>query len=230
MMDKIGIKVLKVELSHHAQFALPSIRLLTAESGLYDRLLRRMLPFGAGLADLRVETAVQNIADAAVSCWLFQFTTLVRVRAERFEINYTKIPEQDVQDRLIVQVFEAVKESDPGIEILSHTITLNLHGKLDEGIPSADFLSQYVKAAPTGLGPTSGSGFIYYFPGHEKRQASSLIMEPSRLYPGGLFVQGVTIFDAKQIPLQDVMTAAWDYYRAAGEHFGLEEGKVNHGA
>lgn len=222
MADKISVKVLQEELAHHAQFASPRVRLLTPESGLPDRLLERLRQFGFGLPDLRVETDVQNIADAAITCWLFQFTTVVKVRAERIEVNCTKIHEPDLLARVMLEALEAAKETEPHMEITLHGVTLNLHMKLGGEVSAADFLNKYVNAPPAGMGPTSGRGFVYYFPGHEERQTSSLIVDLSKLHPGALYAQGVVIFDAKKIAVDRVIPAAWDYFEKVGEHFDLE--------
>lgn len=222
MGEKTSAEVLQADLTYHAQFAMPSIRLITVEGGLYDRLVERLLPFGANLADLRIETAVQNLSDAAVTWWLFNFMTQVRVRAHRFEVTCTRMPEEDVLQRLIVQVLEAVKDTDTRIEVTQHGISLNLHMELVGAISPTDFLSKYVNAPPVGLGPSSGRGLVYYFPGQEERLSSSVVMEPSRVRPGALYAQGVVTFDPKRVPIGQVITAAFDYFTRVGEYFGLE--------
>lgn len=222
MDKKTSAEVLQADLTYHAQFVTPNIQLITLQSGLYDHLLGRLLPFGANLADLRLETATQNIAEASVTWWLFNFRTQVRVRAERFEVNCTWIPDEDVLQRLIVQVLEAVKETDTRIEVAQHGISLKLHMELAGGVSPTDFVSKYVSAPPVGLGPSSGRGLVYYFPGQEERLSSSVVMEPSVVRPGALYANGIVAFDPKRVPIGGVIAAAFDYFTRAGEQFGLE--------
>lgn len=221
MGDAIDLDILRADLLYQAYFAAPSIRILTTEGGLHDRLLGRMLQYGAGLRDLNIQTGVQSLADASVTCWLFQATTVVTVRADRFEIFCSRIPEGEVLSHLIAHVLEAVKESDPRVEVRVHSIALNLHGNLGEGGSCSDFIDQYVNLAPAGLGPTSGLGFVWYFPGQEERQWSSIRMEPSSLYPGALYARGEVTFDAKRVSVDSVTTMAFEYFQRVGESCNL---------
>ncbi len=221
MGNVIDLDIVRADLLYQAYFAAPSIRILTTEGGLYDRLLGRMLQYGAGLRDLNIQTGVQSIADASVSCWLFQATTLVTVRADRFEIFCSRIPEIEVLSRLILQVLEAVKESEPRAEVRVHSVALNLHVNLGEGISCSDFISQYVKAVPDSLGPASGLGFVWHFPGQEERQWSSIRMEPSQLHPGALYARGDVTFDAKRVSADNVTKMALEYFQRVAESCDL---------
>ena len=92
MPDKIGLTVLQSELWYQLSFSPPSVRLLTLEGGLHDRLLIGLNRFSVAPGDIRIDSGLQSLAEAGVTCWLFKTTSYVRVRADRLEVGLGKVP------------------------------------------------------------------------------------------------------------------------------------------
>jgi hypothetical protein len=204
--DKIGLTLLQTELTYQGHFSNPSFRLLTVEGGLLDHLAANLGRFGARVADVRIETGL-SLADAAVTCWLFGGGALIRVRPERLDGIFAKVPQAISIPEIVGQGFAAVQGCIPNVQLQSHTVILGTHAKLDGHVSADEFLKRYLGSPPADLGAASFRRLAYGFPGEDKRLSSSLEVEPSLLHPGALYARLTVAFVAREVSIEGAFSA-----------------------
>lgn len=221
MPEKIGLTLLQTELTYQGHLSSPIFRLLAWDGALLDRLGTSLEKFGATTANLRIETG-PTLADAAVACWLFGGGGVIRVRAERMEGTFVKVPKGVSVQEIVTLAFGAIQGCAPNIGLRSHTVAIFVHASLGGGILGDDFLKGYLNSPPEVLGPTISRQLVYGFPGENERVSSSVEMAPSVLHPGALFARLTVVLDPQRVSIENALSVAEAYARQVADGFGFD--------
>ena len=219
----LTLNVAKADLNLESAYAQPEFGLFRDTSGLIGRLFTRLQPHGLRLRDVRIDRGGESVADFHVACHLYNFRVGVLVRTEKVEIGCLNVEEQDVDQfgSVAVEALSAVKEYQPALVFRSHAMGVAMHGTL-ESASVKDYLSQFAKNLPGGLGPQTGNGGVIYFGADDDRILSSVTFDISGLLPESLFVRTYAVWDARKVEPSALPARAKTFVRQALDAFGLE--------
>jgi hypothetical protein len=196
-----------------ARFASPAFMLLRLPAAeLHQNVFRNLGKHGLTLGDIRIESGLPNLSDANATYTINVLNTLVRVWLDRLEVFFldlSRIGREQVIE-IAEAVLDAIQRTSPDIEMETYTATLTMHGTLQD-TDLSQFISQYVKNAPEGLGSVLGRGFVYYFGPEADRRSASLVVDRSAAVSGAAFVRASVVFDGTELQMSHAPTAARDY-------------------
>lgn len=219
----VKLDVSKADFAFEAGFPKPEFGLFRDGAALLDCLYRRLEPHGLRLADIRFERGAGNVGDQHFLIYLFNYWMTVRIRVERIEVICSELP-QDLVEKFkaaILDVLRAVKDYRPDLSFRQFTVAVGLHAKL-EGKPARDYLAQFMTTVPRNLGPSTGSGAVFYFGAEGERLFSTVTADVSAVVPDGLFVRVHSAWDAGRVA-PDALTGIADaFVRHALESLGLQ--------
>lgn len=166
---------------------------------LYESLLRHLAPLGLRTADIRTDPGDGTLAGFNVQFWLLGVRLLVRVRLDQIECQWNELTAEDFPrlvealDQLISAVADAGESTVPRV----HQISTALHIGL-EGANAADVIRRLVPSYPEiGPGPALAAGVAFYFGPRDEIVSYSVGLEPSALFPPGLFSRITLTCDGK---------------------------------
>jgi hypothetical protein len=96
-----------------------------------------------------------------------------------------------------------------------------MHGSLESGSVK-NYISNFVKNVPDGLGPTAGNGIIMYFGPVGERLFCSVIIDRSTIVPDGLFCRTYVVWDANKVEIERLTELANRFVRETVSQMGLE--------
>jgi hypothetical protein len=219
----IKLEVAKADLLFEAGLTQPEFVLFRDTSALLHHLYKRLEPHGLRLNELRIERGSGNVADYHVLCYLFNYWMTIRVRLERIEIVCSDLPEQYVEKfkAAILDVLRAVKDHRPELSYRAFELAVGLHARL-EGQPARDYLARFVANIPPDLGPSTGSGTVFYFGPEGDRLLSSVTVDMSAMVPDAVYLRLYAIWDAKKIVADSLPALADGFVRHAVDKLGLQ--------
>lgn len=156
---------------------------------LYESLLRHLAPLGLNTADIRTEPGDGTLAGFNVQFWLLRFRLLVRVRLDQLECQWNELPAQDLPRfvEAVDQVIAAVAAAGEGTVPRVHQISSALHIGLEQS-NAVDVIRRLVPVYPEiGPGQPLTAGVAFYFGPRDEVVSYSVGLEPSALFPPGLF-------------------------------------------
>ena len=115
-----------------------------------------------------------------------------------------------------------MKGSHPEAEVISHSISLSVHGGLENGMSGSEFVKTYVNPPPATLGPASLRTFAYHFPGEGKLLSSSVLAEPSAIHPGAIFARINLTLEGRETSVADAFATARAYWDKVAAAFGVD--------
>ena len=220
----IKLEAARADLTLEAGYSQPEFGLFFEDgSALLHHLFKRLEPYGLRLTDLRVERGSGNIGDQHILCYLFNYWMTVRIRIERIEVVCSELP-QDYVDKLkaaIVDVLGAVKDYRPNLSFRAFAIVVGLHAKL-EGQPVRDYLARFVANVPQHLGPSTGSGAVFYFGPEGDRLLSSITADVSAVVQDAAYLRIHGVWDAKKVAPDSLSAIADGFVHQALESLGLQ--------
>lgn len=214
--------VLQGDVSIQVDFADPTFALMVEPSALQYAIFQQLSSrFGLRLVDMRPEVGSGNLADLGLFCWLAQYSTSVRVKAERLEVTCTdssRLTQAQFVD-VTLNSLEALKRwaSAP---YKTYTLNSNLHGTI-EGTSTKDFLLRLTPKLPQNLGPLIGSGVVFYYGPEADRLNSFVTLDQSGLHAGALLLRMHVAWDAQKVPLADMPNIADKYTQTLFAAVGL---------
>lgn len=222
MFLAIKFDVTKADLTFEAGFGQPEFTLFRDTTGLFHHLFKRLEPHGLRLADMKIERGTGSVADYHVVCYLFNFLMTLRVRLERIDVYCSELPRDNVQtfSAAILDALAAVQAHLPDLSFRAHALAVGLHGLL-EGQSAREYLSRFVSNVPSGLGPSTGNGVVFYFGPEGERLLSVLTMDKSALVPDGLYIRPHVIWDAKKVEIKNLATIAEGFVKQTLNKIGL---------
>jgi hypothetical protein len=219
----IKLEVAKADLMFEAGFPQPEFDLFQDGATLLKRVFMRLQPYGLRLNDLRVERGGGNVGDQQILCYLFNYWMTIRIRVERVEIVCTEFPQDHVEKikAAIADVLGAVKDYRPSIEFRAFAVAVGLHVKL-QGQPVRDYLARFVTNAPKALGPSTGSGAVFYFGSEGDRLVSTVTVDLSAVVQDAAYLRIHGVWDAKKVALGSLSGTADTFVRQALDSLGLQ--------
>lgn len=219
----IKLEVAKADLTFEGAYPQPEFALFGDGAALLHHLFRRLEPYGLRLTDMRFERGAGNVGDQCILLYLFNYWMTVRIRIERIEVTCSDLPQDQVEKfkAAILDVLRAVKDYRPDLSFRAFTMVVGLHAKL-EGQQVRDYLTHFVTNAPQGLGPSIGSGAVFYFGPEGDRLLSSVTADASTIVPGAAYLRVYGAWDAKKVALDALASVADGFVRRALESLGLQ--------
>ena len=74
----------------------------------------------------------------------------------------------------------------------------------------SQFIAQYVKRAPRGLGSVLGSGVVYYLGPEAERRTASLVIDMSAVMSEAAMIRTTAVLDGTQLAVSGVPAMARD--------------------
>lgn len=156
---------------------------------LYSALLHGLRDTGITPNSIRVENGDGSLGGYNVHFWLFDSRVLVRVRIDRFEIDFRNIVQSDIApvEHVLTGLVGALSASAEGVRVASYHVDLHLHGDV-VGLDRNEYLGRYVKNVPD-LGPSLGSGCVFYFGDQPGAPLRTVSVDVSGVVPGKVYVR-----------------------------------------
>jgi len=209
------------EIQYQGQYADFAFDLFTASAPVYRNMLTFLGRYGATLRDLRQDAP--TVADANISCTLFDLTTTVRFYLDRLEVTFAKFHEVGGEHatHICLDAWGALQASDSTIRLARHTVVLGFHADLVKGTIE-ELIGQHV--APSKIfGDKTRSAILYYLRDQgEVGAGSNVYLDRSLLKDGALYVKLTLVLDAAQVPLEKVRDRVNDVLASIAKHMGLE--------
>lgn len=215
-------EILKAELLLEVAYAQPMFNIFDSSS-LVDKIFTRLEKYGLRLSDLRTEDS-SIIGDRYLQCYLFNYVMTVKIRYDKVEITCTEFPRSHVDNFIsgILDVLNAVKEFPQHISYKTFSTAIACHGRI-EGQTTMEFLSKMPMQIPAGLGPSIGSGVVFYYGQENDRLLSSLTLDMSALIRDALFIRTHGTWDAGRIPVESLPKMIKEFFAQALGAVGLQQ-------
>lgn len=201
------LKVVRSDLLFQASFAQPAFELFKDTTQLFHNLFEKLKPYGLLLSDVQLDRASANLGDLELRCFLFNFTTTIRVRLDRLEIRCGELQRLDQPEKLIIDAVEAIRPAAADSSFSTHTLTLSIHGTVP-GTVAPEYLKRFSRGGPDNLGPAIGSASTFYFGPDSGRQFASLGVDLSASVDQGVFFRLHAIWDAQRVAISELPGAA----------------------
>jgi hypothetical protein len=217
------LNVVKADCTLETAFAQPYLAMFRDTPGLLQSLLTHLQAHAPQLQNIKIERGNESVGDFHVVCHLYDFRTGVRVFTEKVSVACVNIQDREIErvGAVVVDALSAVQAHQPAISFGTHTFTVAIHGRLEDG-SALQYLSNFSNNVPTGLGPFTGSGSVMYFGPKDDRILSTMTVDLSALVPDGLLVRPYVVWDAKRIELRELPVRGAEFVRHALGAFGLE--------
>lgn len=196
-----------------ARFAVPAFALLSPSTvSLHQNMLLSLGKHGLALGDIRVESGLPNLSGANAIYSLNILNALVRVWLDRLEVFFLDLTRvcEDQMIEITETALETMQRTVPDLKVETCTAVLTMHGT-PQNMEVSQFIAQYVKNAPDGLGTVLGSGVVYYLGPAAERRSSSLVLDMSAAVPGAMLVKTSVVFDGTKLPMAHGPAVARDY-------------------
>lgn len=206
-----------------AGFPKPEFGLFRDGAALLDRLYQSLEPYGLRLTDIRAERGAGHVGDQHMLLYLFNYVMTVRVRVERIEVVCSDLRPEHVETfkAAILDVLRAVKDFKPDLSFRAFALAVGLHATL-AGTRVRDYLARFVANAPDNLGPSTGSGVVFYFGAEGDRLLSTVTADVSAVVPDGLFVRVHGVWDGGSVSPDTLAGIADAFVRRALEGVELQ--------
>lgn len=216
-----NLEVLKAELGFEAAYSQPEFNLFEGPL-LLDKVYKRLEKHGLRLSDLRAENS-SMIGERHLHCYLFNYVMTVKIRYDKVEINCVEFPRSHVESYVagILDVLGAVKDALPTLFYRSFAVAIALHGKI-QGLATREFLNRFTAKSPEGLGPSTGSGAVFYYGQENDRLLSSLTADISAAVQDAIYIRTQGVWDGTRAPVESVPKLANDFVGQALGVIGLQ--------
>jgi hypothetical protein len=216
-----AFKLAQADVLIQAEYIAPAFGLFQDPSKLLESLHADLNRFGLRVADMSFQGEGTNYAGEHIVCAVLSRATNVVVRTERAEVNCWDLfrVTQDAFVDLVVTSLETVTQFADSYKTCN--VGLNLHGVV-EGTPTREYLARFSAGPPDGLGPSMGSGTVFYYGAEAERLLSAISIDLSGTQPDAVFLRLQSVWDVTKISLRDVSPLAQRYYVQMLQAIGLE--------
>lgn len=218
----VAFKSSQGDLIFQSDFAEPAFGLFRDSWLFYGRLYSRLSTHGLRLADMKPERGNGSLGDFHLACSFVNFAVTVRVRLDRAEVQCLDVTRVDAKslNGIAIGTLETIKGHIPNLAFRSHTLAVGLHGQL-EGVPTREFLSGFVKGSLKDLGPSLGSGIVFYHGAQADQTLSAVTLDQSGIIAGGLFIRIHVVWDGGAVTPDALPTVAEKHVRGVFAQLGL---------
>jgi len=199
-----GFEIRQEQITLQANFERPAFGLFKDFPGLAKHLFEALDSYGVRLSDFKIDSTGENLGEMSVQITLQNLVT-ARLFLDRIDFTSVHLPffKDFREGSFTADLLSSIQEYSPEVSYRVFAVTQEAHGRLD--LPLKDFLSRFSAAAPTTLGPTLGSGTVFYFGAAEDRLTGSLLLDFSRAVEEGLFLKMSIVFDAAQVAMRTLL-------------------------
>lgn len=190
------------------RFSKPLIEAFAKQVGVYEDVFGSLAPYGVRLTDIQWDAGDGSVGGANYNCWLFNFTTTMRLYLEGFDLNCLRLTDVNGQEVVAAAVscLEALERLGAGFK--SHDINVGLHGFV-AGTTPRDFLRNFVSwSPPDELGPTTAAATTYQFGERDAQVRGALTLDVSAVVSDALFIGNFTVLKAAAIPVPALLPTA----------------------
>jgi len=194
------------------------------ETSLHANIAENLSEFCEITADnVRINTDISKLSNANVTYDLASLNAMAQIDLERIQLAFfdLKSATREKVTGVTLALIQAVRESIPGIELATYSVTLAAHGVVEDVSPS-EFTGRYASNPPEGLGPVLGSAVQYNFGGDENIKNSSLSVDVSMSHSNAAYVRMMVNFDAQRIELASLPDVAENRVTRMLHALGLE--------
>ena len=210
----LNAEVAKSDLAFEAGLSEPDFGLLR-DDALLKQLLKRLAPFGGQLGDLRIERGNGSIGDQHLLWYLFNYAMTLRIRVDRVEVTCPLPSDQMARfTEAMVEVLRAFKDRQADMSFRAFAMTVAVHAKL-ERTSAPEYLSRFVANVPAGLGPSTGSGGVFYFGPEGDRLWSNITVDASAVVPDAVFFRIRAMWDAQKVAVESIVQVARDFVQSS---------------
>lgn len=216
-----GFEIRQEEISLQAHFVRPVFGLFKDVPHLATHLFEALDSYGIRLSDLKMDSTGENLGEVSIQIALQNLVT-ARLFLDRIDLTSAYLPflNDFREGAFTTDLLSSIQDYSPEISYRAFRMTHEAHGRLD--LPLKDFLSRFSAAAPKTLGPTLGSGTVFYFGPAEDRLMGSLLLDFSRVVEEGLFLKISIVFDAEQVETRALLKVFGARLSSLLDELGLE--------
>lgn len=216
----IDFAVERGDLQFHASYAEPMFGLWKEPEDLFRRLFVNLSQHGLQLNDLKWNQA-PSVGEVQLNFYLFNYAVGVRARLERLEVEVFDIRKvaQEQLERAVIDLIAGLQSHKPELAFTAYSVSVGYHGKL-AGSSASEF-TRRLTTAPAQFGGQTGAGAVFYYGPEEGRTSSAITADMSAVVADALFFRTLVIWDAAQVPLNEVRTRTDDYVGRVCDGFGL---------
>jgi hypothetical protein len=215
-------KLSQGDLFFQSDFAEPAFGLFRDSWPFYGRLYSRLSSHGLRLMDMKPERGSGSLGDAHLACSFLNFAVTIRIRLDRVEIQCLDVTRIDAKNRngITIGTLQTLKEHVPNLAFKSHTLAIGLHGQLDR-VATNEFLSTFVQGSLKDLGPSLGSGLVFYHGAQAEQMLSAVTLDQSGVISGGLFIRIHVVWDGRALALDALPEVSEKHVRGIFTQLGL---------
>jgi hypothetical protein len=201
---EVGYEMRSGSIQVRAVFPAPVFSLFQDLPGLCAGLFGRLRPYGAALADMKLNQGGGSLGEAHLDVSLPSASTVVGIRLDRVEVNCFSVrsTEEQMLGEVVVGAIETVRQHTK-VEVATYDFTTAVHGVLD-GVTTPEYLARFVSARGIDLGPLAGVGSVLYFGPSGQRRGASVTIDLSVVTVGGLFLRIGAIWDGASVSAADL--------------------------
>ena len=210
------------QISLQAHFVKPAFGLLKDVPHLAEHLFEALDSYGIRLADCKMVSTDENFGEVNLQIALRSLAT-ARLFLDHIDLTSAYLPflNEFRDGSFTTDLLRSIQDYSPGVSYRAFAVTQEIHGSLI-GTSLKDFLIRFSAEAPKTLGPSLGSGTVFYFGATENRLTGSLALDFSRIVEGGLFLKVAILFDATQVEPRDLLVIFRAQVSSLVEEIGLD--------
>ena len=131
----------------------------------------------------------------------------------------------DQLEQAFVRLTEALVAADNELTFASYGVTIELHGQ-PQGLGTTDYLASFASLPNNEeLGPSLGSGALFYFGERPPVTTSNLAVDLSGVIEGKLYIRVSNVLDGTVLGPSDIRGVITERLRAGLESIGLRAGQ-----
>jgi hypothetical protein len=178
------------------------------------------------LADIKVESTSNNLADLSIACWLLPIGTVVKYHLDRVEVwsnSFRLLTDKVLFGDLVDHAIQVVRAVSPDVRVALHRMAVGLHGILS-GRTVVSVLADYVGKMPPGSPQwaANGVGFARRLPSGDGQ--GSIVFEPSVVTKDGGFLRTMSEHSGA-LSEREALALAMDFFESSVRQLGFGLGR-----
>ena len=209
-----------VQIDYHSRFW----TLAHGTPRLYEALLQGLADFGVLSQNIRSDSGDGSLGGFKVNLWMLNYAAHVQLGLTGAELRCDDLKRVtlDQLEEAFVRLTKALVTADEDLAIRSYSVTIELHGQ-PRGVATKEFLATFVNnPEKEELGPSLGSGAIFYFGERPPVTVSNFSVDLSAAIEGKLHFRSVNVLDGAAVGPPDVRNVILERLRVSLEAVGLQ--------
>lgn len=218
-----SLRVQEGEILIQGHFASPIFGILDPPaSRVHSAFFVSLAPFGINVNDVKLGHGVPNLSEVSVTYPLLNFSSMVKLSLDKMEVAFfnTSRLQREEMSAIFTKSFSSLMDIVPDTKIREFAVNISLHTLLDGKQPE-EFWRGYLPTVPRGIGPPSGQGVVFYYGGHDKTTASSVVFDMSARVSDGIFFRTSINFDGAKVSIRELPNAAEQAFNTLSSNLDL---------